>query len=255
MNLSDELKAELEKRPFNQFTGVAPFKRGLKHEFQRSRNIHFTRSQFCSGERQRIIKYILQHELVEKANQEGELDEKGDVKKVPHFGGFDMVDSKTTTPAAAEKYLVKAHLDHVIDKQKDDWGWKGTVDDEIDKTASKSRQDSMFYMAKTILADEIRDNGQLGEREKDKIEENIYKEQKRMKELLSYSSHELRALCRTWPIVDEYFPLHDNHELAFLIKTWATPTVFSNAWFGFSLFFCDFQSENAEIAPLFRAFY
>jgi hypothetical protein len=218
--LKKMLDEELSKRPHNHYNGVAPFRKDLRHEYQRSTNLHFTRSQFCSGERQQILKYILEHP----------------------DGGLDLVDSATTDYSHQNRQFKKAHVEKVIN---DSMQWAGTVDDEMgaadvsegdgidDAAANRSNEEqiqkrtryAMRYMAESTLADEVRDKGFM-----DNTKEHIKWEKTRITQLLKMSSSELRHRTRTWPVIEECFPLHDKYELDKLVAGWATGNVFASAW-------------------------
>ena len=55
-------KQEQSKRSHAEFGGMVGFKLEKKGEFRVSQNKHFADSMFCSGERQRIIKFLLENE-------------------------------------------------------------------------------------------------------------------------------------------------------------------------------------------------
>lgn len=209
--LRGKLEQELAKRPYNNFNGVAPFRQDLRYEFQRSHNLHFTQSQFCSGERQQILKYMFEHPR----------------------GGLDILGSTTTDYKHESKQFKKSGLLELVDEST---VWQGAEsadgepgqDDEeataaaanVGETARERTQRAMVYIAEAVLADEVRDKGfRVGPDEK----------KQRMEELLKMSAHELRSVCRTWPVVEACFPLHDAFELEHLIKNWATLRIFAKA--------------------------
>ena len=173
-------------RQYAEFGGMVPFRAEKKKEFRPSRNKHFQQSMFCSGERQRIIKYLIENE----------------------HDGLDLNESKLKKP---KKDGLMASF-NPLNMRRDD-------DDDEDL-------DDIGIMIEAIIEEEKHSVGQLAVQSNNDVDaQEAWNEDDRRAELQTLGVDEVRKQCRMWVMIKDYFPLHDQFELEFLIDTWAKRNV------------------------------
>jgi hypothetical protein len=173
--------------------GYAPFNIAKKHDFQHNRFRHYRASVFSSGERQRIVRYIIENET----------------------SGLNLEDS-----ALAQSSDAMAVEESRLDRDLRALG----VDRSALSGITENMGDVEKVMVCSILVDESRDKGHLTASDDDK-----HWRQRLTPKLSKLSIQELRMRQRTWDCIDEFFPLHDTAELNFLTSEWALRNVFRYA--------------------------
>jgi hypothetical protein len=194
-------RAEATKvRSHAEFGGMVPFRVEKKDEFRKSRNKHFQSSFFCSGERQRIIRFMIENE----------------------HDGLDLSESTVHKDPDDEGGGVKQMFSNPAFK------------DSVDEPSSPGGELplSRYKMIDAIIADEKQSRGSeevAAQNSADDEPEEVWNEEKRRTQLERMDDIEVRRLCRIWLCIDDYFPLHDDYELDFLLRNWAKRNVLAEA--------------------------
>ena len=196
LRLFAALRLHLSMRPWLPLPacrGYAPFTKAKKHDFQQNRFLHYHGSMFSSGERQQLVRYIIENETT----------------------GLNMEDS-----ALAQSSDAMAVEESRLDRDLRALG----VDRNALNGVTESMGDLERVMVCSILVDESRDKGITTTSDEDK-----HWRQRLTPKLSKLSIKELRMRQRTWDCIDEFFPMHDTAELNFLLHEWATRNVFMYA--------------------------
>jgi hypothetical protein len=193
-NLRKEREDASTSREYAEFGGMVPFRAEKKEEFRPSRNKHFRESMFCSGERQRIIKYIIENE----------------------HDGLDLNESRLKKPKSAGGLLASFNLNPLQGSEADD----------------NEEADDVQQMIEAIIEEERHSVGQLaveGNNDVNAQDKVAWNEDARREELEAMGENEVRKACRMWVMIKDYFPLHDDFELEFLVDNWAKRNVLGEA--------------------------
>ena len=174
-------------RKYADFGGMLPFRAEKKEEFRKSRNKHLADSMFCSGERQRIIRHLIENE----------------------HDGLDLNESKLRKPK--KKGMMSGILNPLGNDDADDEprGIRETIIEAIIEEEKHS-----------VGSLSVASNNDLND-----AETTPWDEDNRRAALEKLDDHRLRSQCRIWVAIKDFFPLHDEFELDFLIDNWAKRNV------------------------------
>lgn len=183
-----ELTIEHKKRQHPEFEAMMPFKVDVNKEFQRNRTRRVAQSAFCSGERQRIIRHILENEI----------------------SGFDLDNSRAARPSVRHDVWKNMAFEQATDA----YAVLTTAEFDGEKL-SKAEHETRMHLIQSILLDESRDAGHPPKTEKHRMWLD-----NRMAVMNRSTMAQLRERSRTWDCVEDFTALHDFHEMEFLKYNW-----------------------------------